>query len=73
MKVITEETIRQLLRKQQLHSGEALKVSEPSIITPSAQSYLREHQIQVLQLSQNSNDSDNLQTSTSCALSLIHI
>lgn len=67
MKVITEETIRQLLRKQQLHSGEALKVSEPSIITPSAQSYLREHQIQVLQLSQNSNDSDNLQTSTSCA------
>ena len=67
MKVITEETIRQLLRKQQLHRGEALKVSEPSIITPSAQSYLREHQIQVLQLSQNSNDSDNSQTLTSCA------
>ena len=28
MKVITEETIRQLLRKQQLHRGEALEVSE---------------------------------------------
>ena len=66
MKVITEETIRQLLRKQQLHRGEALEVSEPCIITPSAQSYLREYQIQVLQLSQKSNDSDKFHASTTC-------
>lgn len=67
MKVITEETIRQLLRKQQLHRGEQLEVSEPCIITPSAQSYLREHQIQILQLNPNLNDSDKLEASTESA------
>lgn len=50
MKVITEESIRQLLRNKKLHRGAQLLVAEPSIITPSAQSYLREYQIEVKQI-----------------------
>ncbi|WP_251442836.1 hypothetical protein [Veillonella intestinalis] len=50
MKVITENNIRQLLRHKKLHRGEQLTLTEPSIITPSAQSYLREFQIEVKQI-----------------------
>lgn len=48
MKVITEDTVRRQFRKKQLEEGTSWKVGADALITPSAQSYLREHHIQLL-------------------------
>ncbi|MDH6363323.1 hypothetical protein M2139_000257 [Enterococcus sp. PF1-24] len=47
MSVITEEAIRQKLRKKQLVVGSTLYFLQGDIFTPSAKSYLREHQIKL--------------------------
>lgn len=47
MEIITEDTIRRLLRKKELRDGGCFVLKTKSMITPSAQSYLREHRIDV--------------------------
>lgn len=47
MKIITEDTIRRLLRTKELCDGADFVLEQASLITPSAQSYLREHHITV--------------------------
>lgn len=48
MKLITEDTVRHLLRTKELRDGAPFELTQPSLLTPSAQSFLREHHIQVL-------------------------
>lgn len=48
MKVITEDTIRRQFRSKQLWEKATLEVAADALITPSAQSYLREHHIRLI-------------------------
>lgn len=48
MKLITEDTVRHLLRTKELYDGAQFELQQPSLLTPSAQSFLREHHITVL-------------------------
>lgn len=48
MKLITEDTIRHMLRRKELYDGAQFELNQPSLLTPSAQSFLREHHITVL-------------------------
>ncbi|WP_122646078.1 hypothetical protein [Enterococcus mediterraneensis] len=56
MKVITEEKIRQLILKKELYDGACYDVSSSSLLTPSAQSYLREHHIEIRKKAEITNE-----------------